>query len=161
MQAAEDKLLVRKIEQGTVIDHIPAWKSELVLKVLRLDRPGRKNAEVSVAILENVSSRALGRKDVVKVDRWRIGESEADIVCLIFPTVTINYISNWKVSKYPPRVPDKIEGRIKCPELSCISNAAREPLTTRFLTLKEDRLLKCGYCDTLIDFDKIPDFVMA
>jgi aspartate carbamoyltransferase regulatory subunit len=159
--ADQDKLLVRKIEQGTVIDHIPAWKSELVLKVLRMDRLGGTNTDASVAILENVSSEVLGRKDVVKLDRWRIDESEADIVCLIFPTITINYINAWKVSKYSPRVPDKIEGRIKCPELSCISNAAREPLTPRFLTLKQDRMLQCGYCDTLIDFEKIPDCVMA
>lgn len=161
METAQDKLLVRKIEQGTVIDHIPAWKSELVLRVLRLDRLERGSTDVSVAILENVSSKMLGRKDVVKIDRWRIDEGEADIVCLIFPTITINYINAWKVLKYSPRVPDKIEGRIRCPELSCISNAAREPLTPRFLTLKRDRMLQCGYCDTLIDFDNIPDYVMA
>jgi aspartate carbamoyltransferase regulatory subunit len=161
LESNQDKLLVRKIEQGTVIDHIPAWQSEIVLKVLRLDSPGRRSANVSVAILENVSSEALGRKDVVKVDRWRIEEGEADLVCLIFPTVTVNYISAWKVTKYSPRVPDKIEGRIKCPELSCISNAPREPLTTRFITLKGDRLLQCAYCDTLFGFDSIPDLVMA
>lgn len=161
MEGTEDKLLVRKIEQGTVIDHIPAWNSELVLRVLRLDRLGRRSANVSVAILENVSSHVLGRKDVVKVDRWRIDEGEADLICLIFPTVTVNYITAWRVSKYSPRVPDKIEGRIKCPELSCISNAPREPLTPRFITLKSDRMLQCAYCDTLFEFDKIPDYVMA
>ena len=161
MEEPHDKLLVRKIEQGTVIDHIPAWKSELVLRVLRLDRFGRRSADVSVAILENVSSKLLGKKDVVKVDRWRVDEKEADLVCLIFPTVTVNYINSWKVTKYSPRVPDKIEGRIRCPELSCISNAPREPLTPRFLTLKEERSLQCAYCDTLFDFDRIPDYVMA
>jgi len=161
MEEAQDKLLVRKIEEGTVIDHVPAWNSELVLRVLRLDRRERRRADVSVAILENVSSRVLGRKDVIKVDGWRIDEGEADLVCLIFPTVTINYINSWSVSKYPPRVPDRIRGRIRCPELSCISNAPREPLTTSFHTIKKDRMLQCAYCDTLIDFDKIPDYVMA
>jgi len=161
MEEAQDKLLVRKIEEGTVIDHVPAWNSELVLRVLRLDRRERRRADVSVAILENVSSRVLGRKDVIKVDGWRIDEGEADLVCLIFPTVTINYINSWSVSKYSPRVPDRIRGRIRCPELSCISNAPREPLTTSFHTIKKDRMLQCAYCDTLIDFDKIPDYVMA
>ena len=161
MEEAQDKLLVRKIEEGTVIDHVPAWNSELVLRVLKLDGRERRRADVSVAILENVSSRALGRKDVIKVDGWRIDEGEADLVCLIFPTVTINYITSWSVSKYSPRVPDRIRGRIRCPELSCITNAAREPLTTSFHTMKEDRMLQCAYCDTLIDFDRIPDYVMA
>lgn len=161
MEEAQDKLLVRKIEAGTVIDHVPAWNSELVLRVLRLDGRERRRADVSVAILENVSSRVLGRKDVIKVDGWRIDEDEADLVCLIFPTVTINYITSWNVSKYSPRVPDRISGRIRCPELSCISNASREPLLTSFHTMKEDRTLQCAYCDTLIDFDRIPDYVMA
>ena len=161
MDETDDKLLVRKIENGTVIDHIPAWKSELVLRLLRMDRRERLSAGHSVAILENVFSKALGRKDVVKVDNWRIDESEADIVCLIFPTVTVNHISAWKVTKYAPRVPDRIEGRVRCPELSCISNAPREPLTPWFRTLKKDRLLQCGYCDTLVEFDRIPDRVMA
>jgi aspartate carbamoyltransferase regulatory subunit len=161
MEKAQDKLLVRKIERGTVIDHVPAWNSELVLRMLRLDRRERKRVEVSVAILENVSSQVLGRKDVVKVDGWRIDKGEADLVCLIFPTVTINYVDAWKVSKYSPQVPDSIRGRIRCPELSCISNAPREPLTTSFHTLKQDRLLQCAYCDTLIDFNKIPEYVMG
>ena len=34
----EERMLVRKIEEGTVIDHIPDWKAETVAKVLRLDR---------------------------------------------------------------------------------------------------------------------------
>jgi len=161
MEEAQDRLLVRKIEAGTVIDHVPAWNSELVLRVLRLDRRARRGTDVSVAILENVASRALGRKDVVKVDGWRIEEDEADLVCLIFPTVTINYIASWSVSKYTPKVPEKIRGRIRCPEVSCISNASREPLTTSFHTIKADRVLQCAYCDTLIDFDRIPDCVMA
>jgi len=161
MEEAQDKLLVRKIEAGTVIDHVPAWNSEVVLRVLRLDRRERERNDVSVAILENVTSRSLGKKDVIKVDGWRIEEDEADLVCLIFPSVTINYISSWAVSKYSPKVPDRISGRIRCPELSCITNAAREPLTTSFRTMKSDRTLQCAYCDTLIDFDKIPDYVMA
>jgi len=83
---------VRKIEDGTVIDHIPAWKADLVLRVLRLQRLAKSELDVSVAVLQNVVSGRLGRKDVIKVDRWRIDENEADILCLIFPTATINYI---------------------------------------------------------------------
>lgn len=161
MEASQEKLLVRKIEEGTVIDHIPAWKSDLVLRVLRLQRLAKSESEVSVAVLQNVVSKALGRKDVIKVDQWRIDENEADILCLIFPTTTINYIKQWKVSKYSPRVPDTIEGRIRCPEILCISNAEREPLSTMFFTLKRERVLQCGYCDSLLEFDRIPDFVRA
>jgi len=153
--------MVRKIENGTVIDHLPAWSAELVLKVLRLDKLGRSRSQVSVATLQNVESKTLGRKDLIKVDSWKVGEREADILCLIFPTATVNLVSRWKVSKYTPSVPDAIEGKIRCPELMCISNAEREPLQTKFLTLKGERRLQCRYCDTLLAFDDIPELVKA
>jgi aspartate carbamoyltransferase regulatory subunit len=158
---ARKDMLVRKIEKGTVVDHIPDWKSQTVSKVLRLDRLARMNPEVSVAILQNVDSKTLGRKDVIKLDRLHVDEKEADILSLIFPDITVNYISEWKVSKYIPKVPDAIEGRIRCPEVNCISNAGREPVTSRFSALKRDRLLQCHYCDTTVDFERIPDLVKA
>lgn len=160
-ESRSGRLLVNKIEEGTVIDHIPAWKSDLVLRVLRVEDMANRRPMVSVAVLQNVASKRLGRKDLIKIDRWRIDEREADILALIFPGATINYIKARKVSKYEPSVPDEIEGRVRCPEVMCITNADREPLTPKFRTLKTTRLLQCRYCDTLMDFDKIPDFVRA
>ncbi|MDA4124512.1 MAG: aspartate carbamoyltransferase regulatory subunit [Thaumarchaeota archaeon] len=156
---AGEEMLVRKIEQGTVIDHIPDWKAETVAKVLRLDKLARMQADVSVAILQNVKSQSLGRKDIVKIDRWQVDERDADILSLVFPGISVNYVNEWKVSKYQARVPDVIEGRIRCPEVSCISNAEREPVVTKFITLKRERLLQCHYCDTLLGFDAVPDHV--
>jgi aspartate carbamoyltransferase regulatory subunit len=157
----EERMLVRKIEEGTVIDHIPDWKAETVAKVLRLDRLAKMQADISVAILQNVNSKSLGRKDIVKIDKWHVDEKDADILSLVFPTITVNYVSKWKVSKYHPKVPDMIEGRIKCPELLCITNAQREPVAPKFVTLKRDRMLQCYYCDSLLDFDSVPDHVRS
>jgi aspartate carbamoyltransferase regulatory subunit len=154
-----DRLLVRRIESGTVVDHISAWKSDLVVKVLKLDRLRVEGQTTSVVILQNVTSGRIGRKDIIKLDGLYIDESEADIICLVQPTATINFIRDWKATKYVPKVPDTIEGKIRCPELQCISNAKREPVTTRFRTLKEERLLQCHYCDSLLEFGKIPDHV--
>ena len=150
-----------RIEEGTVIDHIPDWKAETVEKVLRLDELAKMKADVSVAILQNVTSKQLGRKDIVKIDRWHVDEKDADILCLVFPTITVNYIDHGNVSKYQPKVPDTIEGRIRCPELSCISNTEREPVVSRFATLKRDRLLQCHYCDTLLGFGSVPEHVRS
>jgi len=150
---------VSKIERGTVIDHIPDWKADTVTKVLRLDRQALMESNASVAILQNVVSKQLGRKDIVKIDSWRVREKDADILSLVFPGVTINYIEDGKVTKYRPTVPDLIEGGLKCPELSCISNAEREPVVPKFVTLKPERLMRCHYCDTLIGFDSVPEHV--
>ncbi|MDA4121078.1 MAG: aspartate carbamoyltransferase regulatory subunit [Thaumarchaeota archaeon] len=154
-----DKMLVRKLEEGTVVDHIPDWKAQTVAKVLRLDKLARMQADISVAILQNVESGSLGRKDVIKIDKWHVDEKDADILALIFPSITVNYINEWKVTKYEPKVPDSIEGRIRCPEVLCISNAEREPVVPRFSTIKKERLLQCQYCDAMLSFDSVPDHV--
>lgn len=159
MEKDAERMLVRKIEEGTVVDHIPDWKAQTVAKVLRLDKLARMQADVSVAILQNVASKTLGRKDIIKIDRWHVDEKDADILALIFPDISVNYISEWKVTKYDPRVPDAIEGRIRCPELLCISNAEREPVVPRFSTIKKERLLQCYYCDAVLGFDSVPDHV--
>lgn len=158
-QSEGERMLVSRIEEGTVIDHIPDWKANVASRVLRLDKLARMQADVSVVILQNVTSKSLGRKDIVKIDRWHVDERDADILCLVFPGITVNYIDDGKVSKYGPKVPDTIEGRIRCPELNCISNADREPVTPRFATLKKERMLQCQYCDALLEFDKVPDQV--
>ncbi len=154
-------MLVRKLEEGTVVDHIPDWKAQTVSKVLRLDKLAKMQSETSVAILQNVVSKTLGRKDVIKIDRWLVDEKEADILSLIFPTITVNYIDDWKVSKYTPKVPDVIEGRIRCPEVNCVSNSEREPVVSKFSTLKRERRLQCHYCDTTVPLERIPDLVRA
>jgi aspartate carbamoyltransferase regulatory subunit len=152
-------MLVNKIEQGTVVDHIPDWRAETASKVLRLDKLARLQADISVAILQNVQSKTLGRKDIIKIDKWHVDEGDADILALVFPGITVNYIKEWKVTKYAPRVPDIIEGRIRCPEVMCITNTEREPAIARFSTNKSDRLLQCLYCDTLVGFDAVPELV--
>ena len=159
MEDKDERMLVSRIAEGTVIDHIPDWKAETVSRVLRLDKLARMQADVSVVMLQNVASKQLGRKDIIKVDKWNVDEKDADILCLVFPGITVNYIEDGKVSKYEPKVPDMIEGRIRCPELNCISNAEREPVVPKFSTLKKERLLQCHYCDALLSFDDVPEHV--
>ncbi len=159
VEKGKDRMLVSRIEEGTVVDHIPDWKAQTASRVLRLDKLARMQADVSVVILQNVTSKQLGRKDIIKIDKWHVDEKDADILFLVFPSITVNYIDEGKVAKYQPKVPDTIEGRIRCPELGCISNADREPVVPRFATLKKDRLLQCHYCDTLLGFDSVPEHV--
>ena len=152
-------MLVSRIEEGTVIDHIPDWRAQTVMRVIRVDKLARMQADVSVAVLQNVSSKQLGRKDIIKIDRWHVDEKDADILCLVFPSITVNYIEEGAVSKYNPKVPDAIEWWIRCPELGCISIAEREPVVSRFATLKRDRMLQCAYCDSIMSFDSVPEHV--
>ena len=154
----ENQLLVRKIENGTVIDHIPSWHAEMVLRLLDVEKM-RAAADISILSLNNVPSGKYGRKDIIKFNNYHLDEGDADIVCLVYPTATVNYIEDWEPTKYTPKIPGSVVGRLRCPELSCITNSPREPIVTRFRVLPEFEILQCEYCDSLLDFEKVPEYV--
>ncbi|MEM0444599.1 MAG: aspartate carbamoyltransferase regulatory subunit [Nitrososphaerota archaeon] len=153
-----ESLLVRKIDWGTVLDHIPAWRANQVLKLLNLESLNR-SSDISVIVLYNVPSKKLGRKDIVKLYHHMVSEEEAKILALVFPQMTINYIRDWKVEKHSPGLPEKIIGKIRCPETTCITNYEREPATPRYIVEREHGVVVCEYCDTLLEISRIPDFL--
>ena len=62
-------MLIDSIQNGIVIDHITAGKAMELYQILGLDK-----LACTVAILKNVTSGKLGRKDIIKID----GEMELD-----------------------------------------------------------------------------------
>jgi len=141
----EDRLIVRKIRNGTVIDHIPAGRSLDVLKILGIT--GREGA--TVALVMNVESRKLGRKDIVKIEDRFLKPEEVDKIALIAPTATINIVRDYQVvEKRRVSVPEEIVGILKCVNPLCISNSPREPITPRIIVVSRQPLkLRCAYCD--------------
>ena len=57
-------MIIDAISNGIVIDHISAGKAMELYNILGLDK-----LDCSVALLKNVSSGKLGRKDIIKIDR--------------------------------------------------------------------------------------------
>ena len=76
-------LNVGKIENGIVIDHIPAGKSMDIYRYL-----GLGELDSCVAIIKNAKSDAMGRKDIIKVDG---GEDLIDINLLGFIDTNITF----------------------------------------------------------------------
>ncbi len=142
----EKEMRVRRIEHGTVIDHITAGQALNVLRILGIS--GTTKAVVSVAM--NVPSGVLGSKDVVKVEDRELKEEEVDRISLIAPDATINIIRDFKViEKYRVDLPDSLEGVMKCDNPNCISNT-KEPVISKFLVNKKPVELRCIYCDHVI-----------
>ena len=54
---------IDSITNGFVIDHITAGRGMRIYELLGLD-----NLDCSVAIIKNVTSKKLGKKDIIKVD---------------------------------------------------------------------------------------------
>lgn len=152
MAASEEEVRIRKIKEGTVIDHINGGHALSVLRILGMT--GRENNVVSVAM--NVPSRKLGKKDIVKVEDRELNAEEVDKIALIAPRATINIIRNYAVvEKQEAKLPKTIRGIIKCDNIMCVSNG-KEPIQPTFFLEREDPLrLRCYYCNRLMDKDDI------
>lgn len=139
-----EQLTISKIREGTVIDHIDAGKAPLVLKILGID----KGSKETVSLAMNVSSKKMGKKDIVKVEGKFLGEEELNKIALIAPGATINIIKDYKIEKkFKVTPPERLEGILKCPNRNCISNAEREPITPKFKIVKRSTLFAvCEYC---------------
>ncbi len=142
------ELYVKKIQNGTVIDHISAGYALDVLKILGID--GREGHTVSVAM--NVNSKAQGKKDIVKVENRELKPQEVDRIALVAPGATINIIRHYEVAeKARVKLPETIGGIVRCANPSCVSNSG-EPVAPRFTVVKEDPVrLRCFYCARIME----------
>lgn len=149
-----NQLLVRRIKEGTVIDHIVPGKAFNVLKTLNIT--GKEGNIVTVAL--NVPSSKKNKKDIIKVENRFLENSETDKIALISPHTTINIIKDYKVSqKRKIQVPDAITGIFKCTNINCISNEEKGIIPTIIVLDKTNIILKCKYCARLININEIEE----
>ncbi|MEM0350483.1 MAG: aspartate carbamoyltransferase regulatory subunit [Archaeoglobaceae archaeon] len=141
---SEKELVISKIREGTVIDHINAGRALLVLKILGID----ENTKETVSMALNVPSKKMGKKDIVKVEGLFISEEKLNKIALIAPNATINLIREYKIEKkFKVKLPEIVKGILKCPNRMCISNA-KEPVESIFyISLRgNEAVAKCHYC---------------
>ena len=149
----ESSLIVRRIRDGTVIDHIPAGRALTVLRILGIT--GRER--LRVAVVMNVESRKLGLKDIVKIEDRHLSPEEVNKIALVAPTATINIVRDYVVvEKRRVELPDIIENILVCPNPTCITRAPREELKPRFRVVsRSPMLLQCLYCGTLLGEEQV------
>ena len=132
---------VDSVKQGIVIDHITAGKSMQIYQMLGLDA-----LECTVAILKNVPSHRMGRKDIIKIDTDL--ELDLDVLGYISPTITVDVIRNGTVAeKKHIELPEKLTDIIKCKNPRCITTTEQEIHNIFRLTNREKREYRCIYCD--------------
>ena len=130
------------IVNGIVIDHITAGKGMELYKFLRLE-----NLDCPVALIKNVSSKIMGKKDIIKIDG--VVEIDFDALGYIEPDATVNVIKNEQlVEKKKLSMPEKITNVIKCKNPRCITTTEQELDHIFKLTDKENRVYRCLYCES-------------
>lgn len=137
------QLLVRRIKDGTVIDHIESGKALLVLRTL--DITGKEGNVITVAL--NVPSIKHDKKDIIKVENKFLEKNETNKLALIAPHATINIIKDYRlVEKRKIQLPDSIIGVFKCPNLKCVTNSDEYIKPVINIIDKEKIILRCRYC---------------
>ncbi|MEM2282029.1 MAG: aspartate carbamoyltransferase regulatory subunit [Candidatus Hadarchaeales archaeon] len=149
----KEELIVKRIKDGTVIDHIPAGQALHVLRLLGLT--GREG--LTVAVVMHVPSKKLGKKDIVKVEGKELRAEEVNKIALLAPQATINTIKNYRVtSKLKVELPEKVRNLIRCTNPNCITNKPREPVLPLFTALSRSPLLLCcEYCGAYITQEEV------
>lgn len=134
--------LVAAIENGTVIDHIPAEKAYAVANLL-----GLQTLENPVTIGYNYPSKKLGRKGIIKIENKFFTDEEISRLSVVAPNVVLNVIRDYEVvEKKKVETPDTLKGIVRCNNPKCVTN--NEPMKTVFSVIdKANGIIKCHYCD--------------
>jgi aspartate carbamoyltransferase regulatory subunit len=134
---------IDSIQNGVVLDHIKAGKSMDIYKYLKLNE-----LDCSVAIIKNVRSGRMGKKDIIKIDSPT--EVDLDVLGYIDPHITVNVIRNGeRVAKKHLALPKRLVNVIHCKNPRCITVA--EPQLDAIFDLSEldgQPVYRCAYCDT-------------
>ena len=135
-------MIIDAIKNGIVIDHIAAGKAMELYKIL-----GLGDLDCTVAILKNVVSGKLGRKDIIKIDR--VLDLDWDVIGYVDPNITVNIIMDGRrVEKRQLKLPETITNVIRCKNPRCITSVEQELPQVFKLTDRENRVYRCLYCET-------------
>jgi aspartate carbamoyltransferase regulatory subunit len=133
---------IDSIHNGIVIDHIAAGRGMRLYKLLNLDE-----LDCSVAIIKNVQSKKMGRKDIIKIDAAI--DLDLDAIAYVDPKATVNIIKDGQlVEKKAIELPEKLVNVIQCKNPRCITTTEQELPHLFLLTDRETGTYRCRYCET-------------
>ncbi|MBD3309955.1 aspartate carbamoyltransferase regulatory subunit [Candidatus Woesearchaeota archaeon] len=148
MTAAKKEMKVPAIQKGTVIDHIPPHAAARVLDILDL-------GDELVTFGNNLSSRKMKKKGIIKVSDKMLRKDELDRIALVAPEATLCEIKDYKViKKRKVQMPDVFAGMLRCFNPNCITR--HQDMKTMFTLVQKDPVrLKCHYCESTFDKDQL------
>ena len=136
---------VDAIQNGGVIDHITAGLAFRLYNLLELDK-----LDCPVAIIKNVNSAKMGKKDIIKIDSdYPI---DFNVIGFVDPNATINVIKDGVLKeKLSVPMPKTLKNVIKCKNPRCITSVEQEIEHVFVLNDNEEKVYRCLYCETKAD----------
>lgn len=132
---------VTSIQDGIIIDHVPAGKALRVLEYLHIDP-----AHTRLALIMNTQSKRYGNKDIIKIESQPA--IDLDVLALVARSATVNIVEHGKIiEKVTPTLPDHVVNVISCVNPRCVTSSERG-LNQRFHRVASARQeYRCDYCD--------------
>lgn len=128
---------------GMVLDHIQPGMALRIYHDLGLDK-----LDCSVAIIKNVKSNKMGRKDIIKIDDDY--HLNFDNLAYIDPNITVSIIIEGGVrEKVNLKQPERIINIQSCKNPRCITSIEQELDQIFLLTDKEKNTYRCQYCEAI------------
>ena len=140
-QGGSGLMEVTSIQNGIIIDHVPAGTSLKVLEYLKIDP-----AKTKLALIMNADSKRYGSKDIIKIEDDK--DIDLDVLGFVARQATVDVVRGGKiVEKKQPNLPEHIVGVISCVNPRCVTTA--EPgIKQMFHLVHSERLeYRCDYCD--------------
>ena len=132
---------VDSIRDGIVIDHITAGNAMKLYRLLGLD-----GLDVPVAMITNVVSAKLGRKDIIKIDADI--PVDINVIGYVDPGATVNIIRHGKLAeKKRIGLPETLVNVLKCKNPRCISSCEQELDQVFRLSDRERKEYRCVWCE--------------
>lgn len=146
---------VSAIENGVVIDHIPAGQA---LKIMRLLHVVNSKQKVTLGL--NLRSTSLKLKDLIKIENRLLTSQEIDHVAIFAPCATISRIENFKVGiKINCELPKTIRDVLVCPNLHCINHVESKGYFKLEGSSNQVKL-RCFYCEKQFDREQVEEICL-
>jgi aspartate carbamoyltransferase regulatory subunit len=139
---------IDSIQNGIVLDHIRAGSAMEIYHTLRLD-----DLDCTVAIIKNVKSRKMGKKDIIKIDEAI--NLDLEVLGFLDPNITVNVIRHGALAeKRALQLPKRLQGVVRCKNPRCITT--EEPNCEHSFYLAnpeavkqgEEPVYRCSYCES-------------
>jgi len=133
-----------RIDNGTLIDHIPNGLGIQALRLLKLD----EYRDSPVIPGYNVPSSRADKKDIVGISQRELKPEDLTRLAILCPDATINIIREGKIhNKFRMKLPEYLKDLIECPNTKCITHPSNyEGVPTIFHNEKEQKQFRCHYC---------------
>ncbi len=137
---------VTSIQDGIIIDHVPAGTALKVLDYLSINP-----ASTKLALIMNTDSHRYGTKDIKIEDPDTA--IDLDVLGLVARSATVDVIHGGRiVDKMTPTLPERVVNVITCVNPRCVTTTEPGIDQVFYLDRTDGEAYRCRYCDEEAEF---------